>query len=925
MNTYALDTETFYSSECSIKPLGLDGYVRHPDFDCYMLTIVGDDGTVYAGRPEAFDWSKLEGQTVLSHNAAFDEGVVKWLISQGKVPAFTPAAWHCTADLAAFLGVPRSLQQAAKLLLGIEVDKGTRDEMKGKRWEDMPEDFRAAVLAYATKDSDLCLKLWQGHGHKWPQKERDISALTRKSASRGFYVDVEGVKADDDKLTSLMGEIEARIPWAGDGALLSFVEFCRAVRSAGLTPPASLDKKDPDTAAWCAQHPEITWVQDMQDYRSANALREKLRSILSRIREDQTIATPLLYFGGHTGRDSGTGGVNFQNLPRGEVLGVNIRKHMRPRPGHVLIAADLSSIEPRALMFLARDFATLEAVSKTDDLYEGQARAWGLYSDPRPLKIGDPELRHKVKGMSIGAGYGMSAAKFAMVTGQSKAEADKVIALFRAKNPKIVQLWGKLEAGLKSSQGGDFTVTLPSGRPLHYRSVSFVPAKTANDRGTLTCLFSKQTMVRMKVWRGTVVENCLGGSTEVLTPRGWVRMDQVSSDDKVWDGDNWVAHQGLVHKGVQEVVDVHGVQATPDHKFLLKSGWTAAKYCRGLAYEHYYYRTKFPGAPTELGSESSGAKRADRTETRESDRAFFRWNQWQKLALACSLRLWERVSDLISELAVGASSTAKFLFAAVPSSRGTYPGSRPGSRQVTTSCIHRMALYEEEMFKSQTPIVEKLRGAWHRGVPAVARFVRALLGGHGPHLHTGEGVGSHRQQPRVFSRELPLGNAEGEFEEHAEELGDPKRSSKGPSGYCREERDSSAYSVQTAERRGSMGACGDESPGSFPMVQVYDLLNAGPQHRFAVRGSADGPVLMASNCTQAFARDIFMDRVLAIEAAGYPVILRVHDEVVCEVPEHIAAQAEKDIAAIMSSPVPYAPQLPLASSVKTAYSYYDAK
>jgi len=511
MNTYALDTETFYSSECSIKPLGLDGYVRHPDFDCYMLTIVGDDGTVYAGRPEAFDWSLLEGQTVLSHNASFDEGIVKWLISQGKVPSFTPAAWHCTADLAAFLGVPRSLQQASKLLLGIDVDKGTRDEMKGKRWEDMPEEFRTEVLAYATKDSDLCLKLWQGHEHKWPQKERDISALTRRSAARGFYVDVEGVKEDDDKLTSLMGEIEARIPWAGDGALLSFVEFCRAVRSAGLTPPASLDKKDPDTAEWCAQHPEITWVQDMQDYRSANALREKLRSILSRIREDQTIATPLLYFGGHTGRDSGTGGVNFQNLPRGEVLGVNIRKHMRARPGHVLIAADLSSIEPRALMFLARDFVTLDAVSKTDDLYEGQARAWGLYSDPRPLKTTDPELRHKIKGMSIGAGYGMSAAKFSLVTGQSKAEADKVIALFRAKNPKIVQLWNKLEAGLKSSQGGTFTVTLPSGRPMHYRDITFMPGKTVNDRGTLTCLFSKQTMVRMKVWRGTAVENITQG------------------------------------------------------------------------------------------------------------------------------------------------------------------------------------------------------------------------------------------------------------------------------------------------------------------------------------------------------------------------------------------------------------------------------
>lgn len=66
---------------------------------------------------------------------------------------------------------------------------------------------------------------------------------------------------------------------------------------------------------------------------------------------------------------------------------------------------------------------------------------------------------------------------------------------------------------------------------------------------------------------------CLAGDTQVLTDRGWTSIVTVRASDKVWDGVEWVAHAGLVCKGVKTVWRSSGVSATADHGILTGSGW----------------------------------------------------------------------------------------------------------------------------------------------------------------------------------------------------------------------------------------------------------------------------------------------------------------------------------------------------------------
>lgn len=68
------------------------------------------------------------------------------------------------------------------------------------------------------------------------------------------------------------------------------------------------------------------------------------------------------------------------------------------------------------------------------------------------------------------------------------------------------------------------------------------------------------------------VKFCIAAGQLVHTHRGLKPIEAVADDDLVWDGTEWVAHEGVVYQGYKEVIEYEGVVATPDHRVCLADG-----------------------------------------------------------------------------------------------------------------------------------------------------------------------------------------------------------------------------------------------------------------------------------------------------------------------------------------------------------------
>lgn len=312
MITYALDTETDFAKDYSVADMDVWHYVHDPRFNCYMLTICGDNGFEYAGKPEDFDWSLLDGATLVSHNRAFDKTVVERMVELGTIPAFEPAAWWCSADCSAYHGYPRSLAGVCEALLGVKPDKSVRNKMKGKDAGNLSAADELELIHYAIEDARLCLKVWQALSPTWPEDERWLSAHTGDIGVRGVPIDLESIESSIRRLSDVIWEAEQSIPWAGDSPVLSAKALAVECRNAGIEPPSSLAKDSDECAAWEDRYGDTyPWVGAMRNWRRSNTIKAKLETIRNRVRPDTGRACfSLKYFGGHTGRFSGGGGWN---------------------------------------------------------------------------------------------------------------------------------------------------------------------------------------------------------------------------------------------------------------------------------------------------------------------------------------------------------------------------------------------------------------------------------------------------------------------------------------------------------------------------------------------------------------------------------------------------------------------------------------
>lgn len=74
----------------------------------------------------------------------------------------------------------------------------------------------------------------------------------------------------------------------------------------------------------------------------------------------------------------------------------------------------------------------------------------------------------------------------------------------------------------------------------------------------------------------SVILGCFGPDTLVLTSNGAKKIIDVTNKDLLWDGTEWVSHEGLLYQGQKEVIDLEGVFVTPDHLILKDNQWVPA-------------------------------------------------------------------------------------------------------------------------------------------------------------------------------------------------------------------------------------------------------------------------------------------------------------------------------------------------------------
>ena len=151
-----------------------------------------------------------------------------------------------------------------------------------------------------------------------------------------------------------------------------------------------------------APHP---FLDLLLQHREATKLRQIIESLDGAIGADGRIHTTYLQTGSQTGRLSSTD-PNLQNIPVRTAESRRIRAAFEVGEGYeTLLTADYSQIEMRIMAHLSEDPGLIEAFNAGEDLHRFVgARVFGV----APAEV-TPAMRTKVKAMSYGLVYGLSA------------------------------------------------------------------------------------------------------------------------------------------------------------------------------------------------------------------------------------------------------------------------------------------------------------------------------------------------------------------------------------------------------------------------------------------------------------------------------------------------------------------------------------
>ncbi|WP_410574501.1 DNA polymerase I [Amycolatopsis sp. cmx-4-61] len=231
-------------------------------------------------------------------------------------------------------------------------------------------------------------------------------------------VEIAGVAVDLEQLTSLEAHYLSRVTQAAEEAYavigkqinLGSPKQLQVVLFDELGMPKTKRTKtgyttDAEALQGLFEKTEHPFLQHMLEHRDATKLRTTVEGLIKSVADDGRIHTTLLQTIAATGRLSSTE-PNLQNIPVRTEEGRRIRDAFVVGDGFgELMTADYSQIEMRIMAHLSKDEGLIEAFNSGEDLHTFVAsRAFSM-----PPEEITPELRYRVKAMSYGLAYGLSA------------------------------------------------------------------------------------------------------------------------------------------------------------------------------------------------------------------------------------------------------------------------------------------------------------------------------------------------------------------------------------------------------------------------------------------------------------------------------------------------------------------------------------
>lgn len=521
-----IDFET--KSRLSIKDVGAWKYSKDADVLC-MSYRVGQKPIKcwYPGQPNPTDlFEAIEsGEEVHAFNAGFEIAIwANVMVAKYGWPEVKPEQWRCSMARALVRNLSGGLDVVAQLLkLDIRKDlQGKKIMQKLSRahkptkknksiWRGTDEEFQQ-LYSYCNHDVRTEIAI---DDRVPPMSVRELSIFhfDQRVNQRGIKIDLELVqsarKVWDDYTAGLNSELE-QITYGTVKTANQVTALLGVLREVGLPRIRSLRKENVEFhLAQSNLPPTARRILEIRAEASLTSIK-KFNKMLSMVDTDGRIRGCLQYHGaGQTGRWAGRG-VQFQNLKRGS-WGI---KHPDKVIQNKLIQEKIEAV-----------------VAAIKSLDVNAVRA------------------HTNEKLSMGTMFG-SLVRSSVVPEEGK---KFIVADFSSVEARCVA-WLAEE---------DWLLEAFYQKKCPYKEMASViykvpvPEVTDDQR-----FYGKQ-----------VILGCFGEDTLVVTNRGNKRICDVSKDDLVWDGIEWVKHQGVVYQGVKKVITKFGVTATPDHQCLTPTGW----------------------------------------------------------------------------------------------------------------------------------------------------------------------------------------------------------------------------------------------------------------------------------------------------------------------------------------------------------------